>query len=222
MTLSTLERPEVELLPERVAATIRKAIVDGSLPPGTRLVEAALVKQLGVSRVPLREAFRVLEGEGLVTIHPHRGTSISEISDAEMLELFAVRAIFEGYAAEILAGKPNEEVVARLERIIDGMKASVSGQRLENYYSLAGEFHEVLVEGCGNSILVRQYDQIKRQLRRYQAAMSRLPDSAEQSIVEHGAIVRAIRARDGQAAAQAARAHIEDLIHRYRKAGESG
>ena len=222
MTLSTLERPEVELLPERVASTIRKAIVDGSLPPGTRLVEAALVKQLGVSRVPLREAFRVLEGEGLVTIHPHRGTWISELSDAELLELFAVRAIFEGYAAEMLAAVPKEDVVVRLERIIDGMKASVSEHRLENYYGLAGEFHEVLVGGCGNSILVRQYDQIKRQLRRYQAAMSRLPESAEQSIVEHGAIVKAIRAGEGRAAAQAAREHIEALIHRYRKAGESG
>ena len=222
MTLSALELPEVELLPERVAATIRKAIVDGSLPPGTRLVEAALSKQLGVSRVPLREAFRVLEGEGLVTIHPHRGTSISEISDAEMLELFAVRAIFEGYAAEMLAGQRNENVVARLERIIDAMKASVSANQLENYYSLAGEFHEVLVGGCGNSILVRQYDQIKRQLRRYQAAMSGLPESAEKSIVEHGAIVKAIRAGNGVVAAQAARAHIEDLIQRFRKAGESG
>ena len=80
----------------------------------------------------------------------------------------------------------------------------------------------MLVGGCGNSILVRQYDQIKRQLRRYQAAMSRLPESAEQSIVEHVAIVKAIRAGDGRAAARAARAHIEDLIHRYRKAGESG
>ena len=108
------------------------------------------------------------------------------------------------------------------ERIIDAMKASVSANQLENYYSLAGEFHEVLVGGCGNSILVRQYDQIKRQLRRYQAAMSGLPESAEKSIVEHGAIVKAIRAGNGVVAAQAARAHIEDLIQRFRKAGESG
>ena len=133
-----------------------------------------------------------------------------------------MRAIFEGYAAEVLAAGPNEAVVARLERIIDGMKASVSDHRLEHYYNLAGEFHEVLVGGCGNAILVRQYDQIKRQLRRYQAAMSGLPESAEKSIVEHGMIVRAIRAGDGRAAAQAARGHIEDLIHRFRKAGESG
>ena len=220
MTLSNLELKVVELLPERIAGIIRKAIVKGELVPGTRLIEATLVKQLGVSRVPLREAFRVLEGEGLVTIHPHRGTIISELSDIELVELFSVRAIFEAYAAQSLAEHSNEEVVRDLENIIIEMREAVANNQLDLYYGLAGKFHEILVNGCNNSILTRQYDQIKRQLHRYQAAMSGLPESPKKSIAEHKKIVKFIRAGDGQAAAEAARVHIQDLIKRYSKAGQ--
>ena len=218
MTLTNLELKVVELLPERIAGIIRKAIVKGELLPGTRLIEAALVKQLGVSRVPLREAFRMLEGEGLVTIHPHRGTIISELSNTELVELFSVRAIFEAYAAQTLAEHGNDEVVLDLENIIIEMKIAVDNNKLDLYYRLAGQFHEILVNGCGNSILTRQYDQIKRQLHRYQAAMSGLPESPKKSIAEHRKIVKAIRAGEGQAAAEAARVHIQDLIKRYSKA----
>ena len=218
MALANLELKTVELLPERIAGIIRKAIVKGELPPGTRLVEAALVKQLGVSRVPLREAFRVLEGEGLVTIHPHRGTIISELSDVELKDLFAVRALFEGYAAQTLAEYHNEEVIRGLERMIVEMKGAVSSQQFDTYYGLAGSFHEMMIGGCGNSILIRQYDQIKRQLHRYQAVMSGLPESPKKSIAEHSKIIKAIRAGDGHAAAEAAQKHIQDLVKRYRRA----
>jgi len=82
------------LLSDQIAESLRDSILDGTLVAGTKLAEEEIATRLGVSRVPLREAFRVLAGEGLVTIEPHRGVRVCQCSDAELLELFEVRAMF--------------------------------------------------------------------------------------------------------------------------------
>lgn len=222
MHLDDLPIQRSELLPERIASTLRKAIVDGRIPPGAKLIESELSRQMQVSRVPLREAFRVLEGEGIVTIKPNRGAIVSELSDAEMIELFGVRAIFEASAAETLALSRPEGVLAELRQLILEMRTAVAHDDLDRYYLLAAAFHDVLVAGSANQTLIRLYGVIKLQLRRYQAAMAGVPRLAPHSIEEHEGIVIAIRDGDAPTATRLARSHIEDLITRFlaHKAGK--
>lgn len=205
-----------ELLPERIAAALRKAIVEGELAPGTRLAEQDIARRFRVSRVPLREAFRVLAGEGLVSIVAHRGAIVSEVSDTELSELFAVRALFEGHAAATLAARSDPQLMQQLLNMVADMKSAVRRRRLEAYYTLAAAFHDVLVAAGGGSVIGRFYGQIRRQLRRYQAVMSRLPESPRRSILEHGQILAAIRARDATRARRAAQRHVDALVTRYR------
>lgn len=205
-----------QLLPERIAAALRKAIVDGELSPGTRLVEQDIARRFRVSRVPLREAFRVLAGEGLVSIHPHRGAMVSEVSDAELGELFAVRALFEGHAVGNLATRRDPQLMTKLEAMVEDMKSAVRRRRLEAYYALAAAFHDTLVASGGGTVLQRLYGQIRRQLRRYQAIMARLPESPSRSIREHEQILAAIRAGNSARAARAAQRHVGALVDRYR------
>lgn len=207
-----------ELLPERIAGALRQAIVDGVLPPGTRLQEQEFARRLKVSRVPLREAFRVLEGEGMVAIQPHRGAVVSERSDAELGELFAVRAMFEAYAVRSLARERPPEALERLDAIVAEMKVAVRKGEREAYFRLAAAFHDALIAGSGNALLVRLYDQIRLNLRRYQAAMSEVPESPAQSIREHEKIVAAARAGEAEVAAHAAENHIAALVRRFEKA----
>ena len=101
------------LLPERIASTLRNAIVGSVLAPGARLEEQGLAKRLGVSRVPLREAFRVLAGEGLVVIQPNRGAVVRRFDSDEIRDRYSVRAQLEGYAGELACNR-DAAGVARL------------------------------------------------------------------------------------------------------------
>ena len=217
MSLDRIDFQGSELLPERIAGALRKAIVESVLAPGARLLEQDLARRLGVSRVPLREAFRMLAGEGLVVIQPHRGAVVSERTDAELRELFAVRAMFESAAAGLLAGIRPQAAVDALEAMIADMKSAVRRRKPDDYSRLAARFHDLMVAECGNSLLGRLYRDIRTNLRRYQTLMGDLPGSPAQSIREHEKILAAIRAGDCSAAAREAESHVGELVLRFEK-----
>lgn len=214
------ERIEVvgtTLLPERIASTLRKAIEGSVLPPGARLEEQRLARRLGVSRVPLREAFRVLAGEGLVVIQPNRGAVVSERSEGELRELFAVRGMFEAEAARLLARSRPQAVLDALEMMIAEMKRAVRAHRYDDYGRIAAQFHDLMVAECGNRLVARLYDRIRTNLRRYQLMMADLPGSPARSIREHQTIFAAIRSGKAAAAARAAGAHVGELVRRFER-----
>jgi DNA-binding GntR family transcriptional regulator len=213
--LDSLTLQDKVTLPERIAATLRNAIIERRIEPGAHLVEQELVKRFGVSRVPLREAFRVLAGEGLVDVQPHRGAVVTALSESELAELFEVRAVLEGQAVRRLARMAGGEVLGRIEALLDEMKASVRRRDFATYLSQAARFHDLLVSESGNALLARLYDQIRLHLRRYQTVLAKTPESPRRSILEHARIVSAIRAGGEEAAERAARAHIGALVGRF-------
>jgi DNA-binding GntR family transcriptional regulator len=203
------------LLPERIAESLRAEILSQRLAPGARLVEHELAARLGVSRVPLREAFRVLAGEGLIAIEPHRGAVVREQSDTELRELFEVRAMFEARAVALLARTRPAAALDALDEMVADMKSAVRKRQRGDYLVLASGFHDTLVAQCGNGLLQQLYAQIRLNLRRYQAVMVQLPESPAQSIREHEAILAAIRAGDAAAASRAAEHHLALLVARF-------
>lgn len=207
--LKNLEKQE--LLPERIADLIRDAILKGQLAPGARLIEQQLARQWTISRAPLREAIRQLATEGLVTLSPHRGARVSEVSEAALTELFAVREMIESFGAELAARNATPRQVAAMRTLISDMERCRRGNDLTGFYVAGLEFHNVLVAATGNAMLVQLYDQIKRQFRRYQATLPRVPDLTKNSIEEHRSILDAIERGDAQAAAGRARHHIRHL-----------
>ena len=214
----SLDRFDIEgstLLPDRIASTLRKAIVGSVLAPGARLEEQGLARRLGVSRVPLREAFRVLAGEGLVMIQPNRGAVVSERSDAELRELFAVRSMFESEAARLLARSRPPPVLDALDAMITEMKRAVRAGRHDEYAQIAAQFHALTVAQCGNRLIAQLYERIRTNLRRYQVMMADLPGSPAKSIREHETILAAMRSGKAAAAARAAAMHVGDLVERF-------
>src|SRR5687768_9823342 len=100
-----------QTLPEKIAAALAEAIVSGRYQPGERLVEAALVKAFGVSHGPVRDALRVLQGSGLVSIHPYRGAQVSALSVREVQEIYQVRAALVGLRARWIAEDPQRDAL---------------------------------------------------------------------------------------------------------------
>ncbi len=217
MSLDRIEVVGTTLLPERIASTLRKAIVGSVLAPGARLEEQRLAKRLGVSRVPLREAFRMLAGEGLVVIQPNRGAVVSERSECELHELFAVRGMFEAEAARLLARSRPRPVLEALEAMIADMKRAVRARKHDEYGRIAAQFHDLMVAECGNRLIAQFYDRIRTNLRRYQLMMADLPGSPAQSIREHETILAAIRSGKAAAAARAASVHVGELVRRFER-----
>jgi len=210
-------RPEG--LTESLVAWLRQEIVQGRLAPGERLTESELAARAGVSRVPLREAFRILAAEGLIEISLHRGAMVRPLCATEMRELFGVRAAIETHAAAEAARRP--AVGQALEGLVAQMRLVVAAGEMDAYARLAARFHEELVEAGGNRLLAGMYAQIRTRLSRYQAAMAQLPHLPETSIAEHAAIAAAITAGDGSQAAALARAHLDGLVAQLRLAEDA-
>lgn len=218
MTLVSTLFQRVGLLPERLADHLRDQIASGALASGRRLVEQELTDALQVSRVPLREAFRILCAEGLVTLSPHRGAEVSSTSQEELEELFEVRAMLESRAAALAARRAAPEHLEQLQQLVGAMGKAIRARDTVGYYHAGARFHEVLVEAAGNRSLTALHAQVGTRLRRYQIALSALPESPARSNQEHAQLLEAIEQRDSGRAAALAEQHVQALVQRYRKA----
>lgn len=142
-----------QVLTKQVADLLADLILDGTLPPNHRLVETELQKQLGVSRSPLREAFRELEKKGLVVIVPRKGTHVRELTRKDIAENFPVRAALEGLAAREAYKRMTPENLREMAEALEGMrKAGRAGDR-EKYFAEHKRFHEIFIYNSGSKLL---------------------------------------------------------------------
>lgn len=206
-----------DLLAERLSDWIRDEIVSGRMAPGKRLIEQALAKRCNVSRVPLREAMRIVASEGLLTLMPHRGAVVTLLSANELEELFDLRMALEGFAAAAVARMSPVPDLSGLRGANATMARFVAASDYDSYHGVAASFHSDLVAVVGNALLVETYDRVKIRFRRYQAALSRIPELPPRSVAEHTAILDAMSRGDAIAARDLAESHIRTLIKRYRE-----
>ena len=136
-----------------VSDQIRGQILDGKLKPGERLVEDKLSSELGVSRVPVREALRGLSMEGLVRLEPNRGASVAEVTAELVAELVEVRTLLEALNARLAARRHDPEIVAALQDTLKRGNAAAQSGSPDHLARLNGEFHERLAEASRNSVL---------------------------------------------------------------------
>ncbi len=205
-------------LVDYITESILKGIHEGRYAPGQRLVEADITQELGVSRGPLREAFRRLAADGILDIQAHRGAAVRRHSRAELGELFRVREILEGLAARLAAERidipgAREKALATLERIHG------TGPLLEvpDVIEDNENFHRIIFELSGNRFLQRVMTPL--QMPTYRAAFFRLFRSAnrQRSLAQHIAILEAILAGDPDRADAEMRNHVRDTEELSRK-----
>lgn len=204
-----------DLLPERLADWITDEIVSGRLVPGERLVEHSLSKRCNVSRVPLREALRIVAARGLVDLEPHRGAVVRPLSETELNDLFGLRMALEGFAAAAAATRQPPPDFGELRRTNADMARCVEAKDLENYYALAARFHHAMINAAGNKLLTEAYDRIKVRFRRYQAVLSNIPDLPPRSVAEHARILDALQAGNADRARALVETHIRELVDAY-------
>jgi phosphonate utilization transcriptional regulator len=192
-----------------VQQEIERAILAGEYAPGDKLIEATLATRMGVSRGPVREAFRMLEEAGLVRTEKNRGVFVRDIPLDEAVEIFDLRAAMDELVGRQLAARITPAQLKELRALVDAMEKAVKAQDAHEYHLLNLKFHDRLVEMAGNRKLTAIYRKLIKELslfRRLNLADKSLPVSAG----EHRQILKAIAAGDGDTAGRAMFRHVMD------------
>jgi DNA-binding GntR family transcriptional regulator len=199
-------------LAERVAVDLRQAILSGRLRPGTRISDARVAAEMGISRAPVREAIRQLATRGLVREEPRRGAFVTRISPRTAHEVYECRRALEGLAARRLAGSPNALAhAARLQEIVDEMDSAALRRDMAAMADADHRFHLTLCELTDNRWLVRLYEQIADQSRLMQTldAFAHAHSNVGDPRLLHTPIVEAIASGDPRIAEEAILRHID-------------
>ena len=208
MPTTAIVRTAGRLRAQEIAAQLETEIINGTRRPGERLVELELAAKFGVSRVPVREALLLLEGEGLVR-QGSRGVQVAEITIEEMSETFQILACLEEELTRSAALKVTPEDLGQMEKIARRMDAAVRSRNISDYFDSNLRFHAVIQSRCPNRKLVELMGSFGKQTIRYRRLAMSLPGRLAVSIDEHREIMTHLKNRDAAKAGRAARASAE-------------
>ncbi len=195
-------------LSERLRESIEEEIATGRLLPGTRLDEVELATRFGVSRTPIREALRLLLGEGLVEMRPQRGAVVAQATPQRLIEMFEVMAELEGMCARLAARRLTEQEMTEIEAAHDACRGSAAARDADAYFYANERFHYAIYAASHNTFLFEQASALQRKLRPYRRLQLRVRNRPQRSFEEHQAIVDALREGDADKAVQSIRAHV--------------
>lgn len=205
--MTTEWRSSVSLV-NQTAALIRERIFSGSYCPGSRLSQAMLASELGISRTPLREGLRILEQEGLVTAGVRGVATVFSPGMREIREIFELREALEGTSARLACSRITPGNLSDLDQVMTEQHRAWESGQFELFRRLGLHFHSLLLDASGNSRIRRQLTVVRMGEQLLGTVGPLTADAARVAMDEHTAIVSAIRDSDPKRAEQAALRHL--------------
>lgn len=193
----------------QVVGQLREAIVSGRIAPGTRLRTQDLADELGVSRIPVREAIGTLQAEGLVEFSPHRGATAASFSVDEIREVFLLRKQLEPVAARLAVERGPESLAQLLARLVAEMEGSEDD--VSHWIDLDGAFHKTLYAASGYKRLCKLIDQLRTSIERYVRVYILAPQNIPSSRIRHREILEGCLKGDAMWTEQATREHLLEV-----------
>src|SRR5579884_371097 len=187
---------------------LRERILRGDYPEGEPLRQDALADELGVSRIPVREALRQLEAEGLVTFSPHRGAVVSSLSLDEIVELFELRADIESNLLDRAIPRMSQEQLDRAVDVLDEFEEALHAGEATRWGPLNWRFHAALYVSANRNFTMNVLQKLHQHSDRYFRMQLLLAHGGERASREHRAIAEAVAARDVPTALERMREHI--------------
>ncbi len=202
-------------LVDQIVQGLEKEILEGTLKPGERIIEAAICKRLGISRSPVREAFRILESEGFVAREPRKGISVARITPQEAEDIYLIRANLESMATYLAVKRQNPEVLKGLKKLHDQMNEVASEGNVRAYINLNLKFHDILISACENERLIQLIKTFGKQAMRYRLEASSMPGWMNSSLKIHEGIIRSFESGDAEEAERLRKNAILSHIGRF-------
>ena len=206
---SLKEKKSSMTLSQKAAKKIRDLIHKNILQGGEKLNEVKLCEQIGVSRTPLREAFRVLAAEGLVQLRPNRGAFVADISIEELRHTFEVMSILEGSCARLAAERLTNSDLSRLEEIHEQLEKLYEKNDPHGYVEHNQLYHEFIQEKTGNPVLSRMVSGLRDRVLPHRFRQIYRPGRLDSSMAEHRGLMEAFRAREGERAEKLMQLHLQ-------------
>ena len=196
-------------LREKILEHIRDAIISGSLKAGSRVSEPELADRYGISRTPIREAFRQLESEGYLTVIPRRGAVVSEFSQKDVEDFYAIKSILEGYAARQACMKLTDKELDKLQANNDRLAELADHNDIKTFFKIHNDFHDMFIKAADNEKLRELITSVVARFQRLRFTSLSLPGRMKIVIQEHGKIIEAFRRRDAETAEMLVRKNAE-------------
>ena len=192
---------------QRIADELSQRILDGDLAPGTRIRQEQIAEEFGVSRLPIREALRILESHGLVTLVASSGAWVSSMNLAECQETYLIRERIEPLALGQAIDNVSVETMDRLSQLASDME---NCQVVEDFVELDREFHLLSFRDAGMPTLLEMVERLWNTTQHYRRAYVQLigPEGLEDTNLEHRLILAAIRRRDARSAEELLAMHV--------------
>ena len=206
-------------LHEVIFSTLRRAVLTGELSPGERLTEIQLASQFGVSRTPVREAIRMLEQEGLVTLRPSRGAVVSGILADSVKDVLEIRRALDVLCAQLACRRISQDAISELKKACDKFEQAVYASQKDIKVIAACDvaFHDIIIDSTGNMRLKQLVNNLSEQMYRYRFEYLKDKEIYPQIVKEHRSIYEAISNGDETAAAGICGVHIDNQEHAIMK-----
>ena len=205
------------VLVENVSRILSEAILEGALKEGDQLIEADLKGQFGISRSPLREAFRVLEKKGLVEIVPRKGTFVKKISRRDIEEHFPVRSFLEGLAAKEAYQRIIDEDLEEMTLEFENMRRAADKNDAKAYWEHHSLFHRVWINACANLLLIDLLTTLRMHTMWYRFSYKYYMEDFRKSLRIHKRILDLFKSKksDPREIEAVVRDHIEMAVERF-------
>lgn len=214
MLLGTQNTPEINLgrhqtLNDVVYETLRNLILDGSLKPGERLRHDQLASRLQVSTMPVRQALRKLETEGLVSVQPRRGAMVMPLKIDDLEEVYYLRTLLECEATRLAVPKLSRDHLAEMRALLELMEEHIRANDMDALLSLNRKFHLIIYTAAAKPLLSSMINTLWDRSEIFRQAYTHLPNRALEAHVEHQQILEACEQRDAETAEKMVRLNIE-------------
>ncbi|UQG62680.1 GntR family transcriptional regulator (plasmid) [Marinobacter sp. M3C] len=207
-TLKTLKKPVS--LRSHVEDYLREAIMEGRFKPGERLRERELCEMLQVSRPSVREALRRLEAEKLVTTVLHQGPTVTEMKEDEATDIYAIRALMEGYAVHQFTLLASDGAINELKKAVQNLHKAAKKRDQKLLIQAKARFYDVILDGCGNALVREILVNLLSRISLLRAKSFSGPDRLPKSLKEIDTLFGHIEARNAEAAQASAHQHIRN------------
>lgn len=216
-TLESFSVSHLKPIRDMIYESIRKAIFEGELKAGDRLVEKELAEKLRVSRTPIREALRKLEMEGLIKHVPRKGVVVKGFTPDDIIEIYSIRQVLEALAITYTVKNITERELEQLKELIEKMEILTEEDNTDDLFKTSQEFNDILIKSCRMPRLIKLISTYQEYLERFRVVTMGRKERKLAALMDHREILQAVINRDAPRAEQLVKKHLQGALEAYLK-----